>query len=347
MILARFKQPINMGESAHEISLFMLILTPNKEKGTKQALETGRTFATIFTDKDFKHKLLLARNETEFKSLMMLRAHQLSERKPLRNRHKYKLDPAVQLSISSSFSNFSSIEASIDAMYTTTNNNNRNKQASSNFNSKLELVKRTESEAACGKKNPMLNHSNDNNNNDTNDNKNDSSSDRAVVFDKNPRASKLFELIAQASPLKQFAGDKQPPAMESIDPTLFESKCKTQKKSSSCLISVCRHIEFGKGLWDDLGRRLRYYASDYKDAFVGPPKTMQKTVATIWFLYFGILLPTIAFSVLNRLQTNGFMGDLRKALIGQALGGLGFALLGGQPLVIIMTTAPLCLYTKG
>jgi len=32
--------------------------------------------------------------------------------------------------------------------------------------------------------------------------------------------------------------------------------------------------------------------------------------------------------------------------MGQAIGGLIFAMLGGQPLVIIMTTAPLCLYTK-
>lgn len=36
-----------------------------------------------------------------------------------------------------------------------------------------------------------------------------------------------------------------------------------------------------------------------------------------------------------------------KAIIGQSIGGLFFALFSGQPLVIIMTTAPLCLYTKG
>ncbi|RWS28420.1 anion exchange protein-like protein, partial [Leptotrombidium deliense] len=41
-----------------------------------------------------------------------------------------------------------------------------------------------------------------------------------------------------------------------------------------------------------------------------------------------------------------FFADSRKALIGQTIGGLIFGLFSGQPLVIIMTTAPLCLYTK-
>lgn len=111
--------------------------------------------------------------------------------------------------------------------------------------------------------------------------------------------------------------------------------------------SCCSGLEFGKGIRSDFKRRLRFYLSDYRDAFIGPPRTIQKTIATIWFLYFSILLPTIAFSSLNLHQTHGNMGDLRKALVGQVIGGLSYALIGGQPLVIVMTTAPLCLYTKG
>lgn len=41
------------------------------------------------------------------------------------------------------------------------------------------------------------------------------------------------------------------------------------------------------------------------------------------------------------------ISDVRKSIIGQTIGGLVFALFGGQPLVIVMTTAPLSLYTKG
>lgn len=58
-------------------------------------------------------------------------------------------------------------------------------------------------------------------------------------------------------------------------------------------------------------------------------------------------MPTIAFGVLNDNNTNGKVGDIRKAIIGQTVGGLSFGFFGGQPLVIIMTTAPLCLYIKG
>lgn len=39
--------------------------------------------------------------------------------------------------------------------------------------------------------------------------------------------------------------------------------------------------------------------------------------------------------------------DVKKAIYSQALGGMVFSLLGGQPMVILLTTAPLALYTKG
>lgn len=99
------------------------------------------------------------------------------------------------------------------------------------------------------------------------------------------------------------------------------------------------------GLCEDLRRRLSHYISDYVDGVVGR-KTISKTISTIFFLYFACILPTVAFGVLNDNNTQGAIGDIRKAIIGQTLGGLCFGLFGGQPLVIIMTTAPLCLYAK-
>ena len=68
-------------------------------------------------------------------------------------------------------------------------------------------------------------------------------------------------------------------------------------------------------------------------------------MATTVSLYLAIILPCIAFGVRDHNNTDGYI-ETRRALIGQAIGGLVFALLGGQPLVVIMTTAPLCLYTK-
>lgn len=298
IVVARFKQPTNMGENAHEVELFALIMTPSKEKGTKNALETGRTFATMLADYHFRKKLLEAKNETEFKSLMLIKAKQLSGVKLLKNRHKYSVGAAVHHSL----------------------------------NMDLDSKQHHTGEPA-GK---FVSENSDLNNNGI-------SLQQARAFAKNTHTSKLFELIAQSSVDDSSSKVGKKDSAE-ISTDLYEvSIGGGTKKEATCFGS----LEFGKGLWKDFRRRLAYYPSDFRDAFVGPPKTIHKTVATIWFLYFGILLPTIAFSALNTTQTHGHMGDLRKAIIGQAIGGLGFALLGGQPLVIIMTTAPLCLYTKG
>ena len=48
---------------------------------------------------------------------------------------------------------------------------------------------------------------------------------------------------------------------------------------------------------------------------------------------------------LNNVNTNGRM-TVRQTLISQTIGGVFFSLLSGQPLVILMTTAPLSLYIK-
>ena len=37
---------------------------------------------------------------------------------------------------------------------------------------------------------------------------------------------------------------------------------------------------------------------------------------------------------------------VKKILFSQCVGGVLFALLGGQPLIVLLTTAPLALYTK-
>lgn len=332
MIISRFKQPINFGENSHEVRLFMLILTPSKEKGTKNAIETGRTFATMFTDSNFRRKLLNTRSEVQFKSHMMLKAQYLSQAKSLKNRHKYKLDPAVHLSVKTLSLNRGSFSCGKDFVDDWQAADIDRQRTEDNSQSKLSPSR------ALSNKLVSVNKSN-------NDINNNSDTDR-IIFNKNPRASKLFDLISSADP-SQTTGQQ---AVEMVQLKVSELNKSIQFKEKHQKDVDCRfilkHIEFGKGLLDDFVNRARHYPSDFRDAFLGPPKTIQKTIATIWFLYFGILLPTIAFSALNTTQTGGHMGDLRKAIIGQAIGGLTFALLGGQPLVIIMTTAPLCLYTK-
>jgi len=102
--------------------------------------------------------------------------------------------------------------------------------------------------------------------------------------------------------------------------------------------------QVGAGIRQDLARRLPYYWSDYKDGVVGP-KSLQKTLSTTFFLYFSIILPAIAFGNLQDDNTGGEI-NVEKILMGQVFGGLIFAVLAGQPLVVVMTTAPLVLFTK-
>ena len=49
------------------------------QKGTKNALETGRTFATLLADVDLRHRLLEARTEDEFKRILLKHTQELAE----------------------------------------------------------------------------------------------------------------------------------------------------------------------------------------------------------------------------------------------------------------------------
>lgn len=210
--VARLKHPANMGRTCHEVRFFILVLTPSKEKGTKNALETGRTFATIFADMDFRQRLLEVHSEAEFKNVLLKHAQDLA--------------------------------------------------------------------------------------------------------------------AEQSNPVHLRGSQAQ------LD---FPQGARRKREARRCPIA--------QGLNDDLRRRLSHYVSDYIDGVVGH-RTIYKTISTIFFLYFACLLPTIAFGALNDTNTKGKIGDVRKCIISQTIGGLSFALFGGQPLVILMTTAPLSLYIK-
>ncbi|XP_029449769.1 sodium bicarbonate transporter-like protein 11 isoform X2 [Rhinatrema bivittatum] len=99
----------------------------------------------------------------------------------------------------------------------------------------------------------------------------------------------------------------------------------------------------GKGIFDDIARRLAVYPLDFTDGIIGSNKAIGKYITTMIFLYFACLLPTIAFGSLNDESTGGVI-DVQKTIVGQCIGGLIYALFSGQPLVVLLTTAPLALY---
>ncbi|XP_077419774.1 solute carrier family 4 member 11 isoform X2 [Vanacampus margaritifer] len=99
----------------------------------------------------------------------------------------------------------------------------------------------------------------------------------------------------------------------------------------------------GRGIYEDLCRRLPLYASDFTDGIVGNHKTLLKYLTTAIFLYIAILLPAIALGSLNDETTRGEI-DVRKTIIGQSIGGVIYSLFAGSPLVIPLTTAPLAIF---
>ncbi|CEF71083.1 Sodium bicarbonate transporter-like protein 11 [Strongyloides ratti] len=110
-------------------------------------------------------------------------------------------------------------------------------------------------------------------------------------------------------------------------------------------------IMFGPGRWypfrgliEDFKRRWKHYTSDYVDGFTGH-RTMQKLISSVIFLYFACILPAIAFGVLNDDNTGGGI-NVRKVIFAQAIGGIFFAIFGGQPMIILLTTVPLAIYIK-
>ncbi|NXU41687.1 S4A11 protein, partial [Drymodes brunneopygia] len=102
-------------------------------------------------------------------------------------------------------------------------------------------------------------------------------------------------------------------------------------------------LSVGKGISDDIARRFPVYALDFTDGIIGNNKAIGKYITTMIFLYFACLLPSIAFGSLNDENTRGAI-DVRKTIFGQCIGGLLYALFSGQPLVVLLTTAPLAIY---
>lgn len=146
-------------------------------------------------------------------------------------------------------------------------------------------------------------------------------------------------LVDRANKLSSMPQPRQRPSKRQLTPhtkSSFVHQKESRKDSEMC--------SFGRGLIRDLRRRWPHYCSDFKDGITGH-RTIQKLVSTTLFLYFACILPSIAFGVLNSRNTKGQI-DVQKVFISQAIGGMIFALFGGQPLIVLLTTAPLALYIK-
>ncbi len=92
------------------------------------------------------------------------------------------------------------------------------------------------------------------------------------------------------------------------------------------------------GLRQDVARRLPHYLSDFVDGLHA------KCVGSTLFLFFACLAPAITFGGVMAVQTEGQIGAV-EMIAASAFCGVIFALVSGQPLVILGGTGPLLVFT--
>lgn len=94
----------------------------------------------------------------------------------------------------------------------------------------------------------------------------------------------------------------------------------------------------GAGIVDDLKRRIPSYVSDFVDGL------NTKTIASVLFLFFACLAPAITFGGLLSDQTGQQIGAV-EMLVATAICGSIYALVAGQPLIILGGIGPLFVFT--
>ena len=92
------------------------------------------------------------------------------------------------------------------------------------------------------------------------------------------------------------------------------------------------------GLRADVARRLPHYVSDLRDGL------HPKCAASVLYLFFACLAPAITFGGVIAVETGGQIGAV-EMLVATAVCGVAYALLAGQPLIILGGTGPLLIFT--
>ncbi|MCA9261310.1 MAG: PTS sugar transporter subunit IIA [Planctomycetales bacterium] len=92
------------------------------------------------------------------------------------------------------------------------------------------------------------------------------------------------------------------------------------------------------GLLNDVRRRLPYYLSDFRDGM------HSKCLGSALFLFFACLAPCVTFGGVMAAKTDFAIGVV-EYLVATCIGGAVYALIAGQPLVMIGGTGPLLVFT--
>ncbi|XP_031413755.1 sodium bicarbonate transporter-like protein 11 isoform X2 [Clupea harengus] len=160
----------------------------------------------------------------------------------------------------------------------------------------------------------------------------------ATMFSDISFRQKLLDAKTQEEFKQELMAQKQQ-LVSAIEKPTSEETIPGSEKS----LKFTDFLRVGRGIYEDLCRRLPHYTSDFTDGMWGSDRSWLKYTTTAIFLYIAILLPAIAFGSLNDESTRGEM-DVQKTIIGQSIGGVIYSLFAGSPLVIPLTTAPLAIY---
>ncbi|GMS83389.1 hypothetical protein PENTCL1PPCAC_5564 [Pristionchus entomophagus] len=76
--IARLSHPTNLGRTMQDLRFIIIVIAPSRAKGTKTALETTRTFATLFADMDIRQRLVMAQTVEQFRATLLSAAKELA-----------------------------------------------------------------------------------------------------------------------------------------------------------------------------------------------------------------------------------------------------------------------------
>lgn len=95
---------------------------------------------------------------------------------------------------------------------------------------------------------------------------------------------------------------------------------------------------FCGGVINDIKRRFPHYMADIKDGL------HPKTIASVMFLFFACLAPAVTFGGVMSIQTGGAIGAV-EMIAASAVCGIVYAVVSGQPLIILGGTGPVLIFT--
>ncbi len=93
------------------------------------------------------------------------------------------------------------------------------------------------------------------------------------------------------------------------------------------------------GLMRDLRRRLPHYVGDFRDGL------NLKCLSSTLFLFFACIAPAVTFGGIMGIQTDGNIGVV-EMLVATTACGVVYALISGQPLIILAGVGPLLVFTS-